>query len=71
MLAKEIPQSKRSLQLEGFKKPSNSLISINCSTFHYLLLKFISNIKGLVLKGHVIAKEESYGMGCCIYKQLV
>lgn len=39
MLAKEIPQSKGSLQLEGFKKPSNSLIPNNSSTFPYLLLK--------------------------------
>lgn len=75
MLAKEIPQSKRNLQLEGFKKPSNSLISLNCSTFHYLLLKFISNIKGLVLKRPRDCKRRKlrYGMlhiwTACIRKE--
>lgn len=47
MLAKEIPQSKGSLQLEGFKKPSNSLIPINSSTFPYLLLKLYKQYKGI------------------------
>lgn len=47
MLAKEIPQSKGSLQLEGFKKPPNSLIPINSSTFPYLLLKLYKQYKGI------------------------